>query len=218
MTPKKARLERRSAVEEESRSGQALVSSCWITLAGFAPGPVHLVDECNARARVSDFICRSYGFGCGCTPATASKHSNHAIQHAERKRSTSTVKSTWPGSVNDVDIVIVPMGSGGGGSDRDSALALQLHMIHHGPLTLDFLDRSGYGLSNTTPLSVNVVLCPNRYSAEIPIFRTLRRFSMFRYTLRELSSTGWNALQTSYEPHVDNIRLRSDQPFVPEKG
>jgi hypothetical protein len=47
------------------------------------------------------------------------------------------------GSVDDVDLAVVPMNGGRGRRDRDPALALEIHMVHDRALTLDFLDGMG---------------------------------------------------------------------------
>ncbi len=99
----------------------SLVSSCWITLAGLAP--VRSILLMNAiRGTAYRFIWRSTVIDCDCTPATAQRTST-APSRTRSDRSTSTVKSTWPGCVDDVDLVIVPVDGGRGGGDRDPSLA-----------------------------------------------------------------------------------------------
>jgi thiamine monophosphate synthase len=57
--------------------------------------PVHLVDERDARHAVLVGLAPD-GLGLGSTPATESKTAT-APSSTRRERSTSTVKSTWPG-------------------------------------------------------------------------------------------------------------------------
>ena len=40
-------------------------------------------------------------------------------------------------------LCVVPVDGGRGRRDRDAALALEVHVVHHGALTLDFLDGVG---------------------------------------------------------------------------
>ena len=51
------------------------------------------------------------------------------------------MKSTWPGRVDQVDRVVVPLDRGGGAGDGDAALPLQVHVVHRGAAAaaLDFL-------------------------------------------------------------------------------
>ena len=72
----------------------------------------------------------------GSTPATESKTAI-APSRTRSERSTSTVKSTWPGRVDDVDPVAVPLAGGRGGGDRDAALLLLLHPVHDGGALVD---------------------------------------------------------------------------------
>ena len=66
---------------------------------------------------------------CGSTPATES-NSATAPSSTRSERSTSTVKSTWPG----VSMMLMrwscPLARGGRGGDRDAALLLLLHPVH----------------------------------------------------------------------------------------
>ena len=72
-----------------------MLSSCWITLAGLAP--VRSILLMNAiRGTAYRFIWRSTVIDCDCTPATAQSTST-APSSTRSDRSTSTVKSTWPG-------------------------------------------------------------------------------------------------------------------------
>ena len=80
---------------------------------------------------------------CGSTPATESS-SVTAPSSTRSERSTSTVKSTWPGRVDDVDpvhdVVPGPEAGRGGGRDRDAALLLLLHPVHRGRALVHFTD------------------------------------------------------------------------------
>ena len=60
-----------------------------------------------------------------------------------RQRSTSTVKSTWPGGVDDVDAVALPEAGGGGGGDGDAALLLLRHPVHGGGAVMGLTDLDG---------------------------------------------------------------------------
>ena len=75
----------------------------------------------------------------GCTPATASNTAT-APSRTRRERSTSAVKSTWPGVSMMLMRCLIPFhgptggvpGAGDGGrGDRDPALALLLHPVGH---------------------------------------------------------------------------------------
>ena len=112
-------------------------------------GAVHLVDERDARHLVL-FICRQTVSDCGCTPATA-QNTATALSSTRRLRSTSIVKSTWPGRVDDVDavlgeVVLHPLPEAGGrrGGDRDAALLLLLHVVHDGRAVVHFADLVRY--------------------------------------------------------------------------
>ena len=56
---------------------------------------VHLVDEADSRHAILVRLTPD-GFDCGCTPATES-NTQTAPSSTRKERSTSTVKSTWPG-------------------------------------------------------------------------------------------------------------------------
>ena len=66
---------------------------------------------------------------CGSTPATES-NSATAPSSTRSERSTSTVKSTWPGVSMMLMRWSVPLAGGRGGGDRDAALLLLLHPVH----------------------------------------------------------------------------------------
>ena len=76
---------------------------------------------------------------CGSTPATES-NSAMAPSSTRSERSTSTVKSTWPG----VSMMLIRWSrhcSGRrGGRDRDAALLLLLHPVHRGRALVDLAD------------------------------------------------------------------------------
>ena len=76
---------------------------------------------------------------CGCTPATP-QNTTTAPSRTRSERSTSIVKSTWPGRVDQVDLVLLPLERGRGGGDRDAALALLLHPVHLGLAVVDLAD------------------------------------------------------------------------------
>ena len=54
-----------------------------------------------------------------------------------------SVKSTWPGRVDDVDAVVAPEAGGRGGGDGDAALLLLLHPVHGGGALVDLADLVG---------------------------------------------------------------------------
>ncbi len=75
----------------------------------------------------------------GCTPATP-QNTTTAPSSTRSERSTSIVKSTWPGRVDQVDLVLLPLERGRGRGDRDPALALLLHPVHLGLAVVDLAD------------------------------------------------------------------------------
>ena len=76
---------------------------------------------------------------CGCTPATASKQAT-APSSTRSERSTSAVKSTWPGVSMMLMRIAVPRAGGGSGGDGDAALLLLLHPVHGGGAFVHFAD------------------------------------------------------------------------------
>ena len=80
---------------------------------------------------------------CGSTPATESS-SVTAPSSTRSERSTSTVKSTWPGVsmmlIRYSDAVPVPEAGRRGGRDRDAALLLLLHPVHRGGALVHLTD------------------------------------------------------------------------------
>ena len=79
---------------------------------------------------------------CGSTPATES-NSAIAPSSTRSERSTSTVKSTWPGVSMMLIRWSVPLAGGRGGGDRDAALLLLLHPVHDGGALVDLADLVG---------------------------------------------------------------------------
>ena len=79
---------------------------------------------------------------CGSTPATES-NSAIAPSSTRSERSTSTVKSTWPG----VSMMLIrwsrPRSGRRGGRDRDAALLLLLHPVHRRGALVDLADLVG---------------------------------------------------------------------------
>ncbi len=73
----------------------SLLSSWAITLLGLAPVRSILLMKAT-RGTLYRFIWRSTVIDCDCTPATAQRTST-APSRTRSERSTSTVKSTWPG-------------------------------------------------------------------------------------------------------------------------
>ena len=72
-----------------------MLSSCEITLAGLAPVRSILLMNASRGTRYR-FIWRSTVIDCDWTPATAQR-TRTAPSRTRSDRSTSTVKSTWPG-------------------------------------------------------------------------------------------------------------------------
>ena len=75
----------------------------------------------------------------GSTPATES-NSAIAPSRTRSERSTSTVKSTWPGVSMMLMRWSVPGRGRRGGRDRDAALLLLLHPVHRGRALVDLAD------------------------------------------------------------------------------
>ena len=105
------------------------------------PGAVHLVDERDSRNRVplhlavdGDRLRLHAGHG--------AEHQHGAVEHPERPLHLDG-EINVPGRVDDVDLRVVPVDRRRGRGDRDPSLLLQLHVVHHGTLTLDFLDHVG---------------------------------------------------------------------------
>ena len=94
-----------------------------------APGPVHLVDEAARGARGSASAWRQTVSDCASTPFTPS-NTTTAPSSTRRLRSTSAVKSTWPGRVDQVELVGPPADRRRGGRDRDAALLLLGQVVH----------------------------------------------------------------------------------------
>ena len=113
----------------------------------------------NAMHGMYLVACRQTVSDCGCTPATASKYGDRAIEHAADRRSTSAVKSTWPGVsmmlmrslipenfVNARLLTLRPRAGRRRRRDRNPALALLFHPIGHGRAFMhfsDFVDHAG---------------------------------------------------------------------------
>ena len=76
---------------------------------------------------------------CGSTPATPSNTAT-APSSTRSERSTSTVKSTWPGVSMMLIRVVVPDAGGGGRRDGDAALLLLDHPVHRGGALVDLTD------------------------------------------------------------------------------
>ena len=75
----------------------------------------------------------------GSTPATASKTAT-APSRTRSDRSTSTVKSTWPGVSMMLIERVAPVAGGGGRGDGDAALLLLDHPVHGGGALVDLAD------------------------------------------------------------------------------
>ena len=144
------RLRRRSGSGAARRSGRASLSSCSMTLAGLAP--VRSILLMNAiRGTLYRFIWRSTVIDCDCTPATAQR-TRTAPSSTRSDRSTSTVKSTWPGVSMMLILLSFQRDRRGGRGDRDPSLLLELHVVHHRPFAPDLLDHVGRAGVEQDPL------------------------------------------------------------------
>ena len=76
---------------------------------------------------------------CGSTPATPSNTAT-APSSTRSERSTSTVKSTWPGVSMMLMGWSLPQAGGGGRRDGDAALLLLDHPVHGGGALVDLTD------------------------------------------------------------------------------
>ena len=76
---------------------------------------------------------------CGSTPATASNTAT-APSRTRSDRSTSTVKSTWPGVSMMLIQRVAPLAGGGGAGDGDAALLLLDHPVHDRRALVDLTD------------------------------------------------------------------------------
>ena len=86
--------------------------------------------------------CRQTVSVCGSTPWLPS--STHTAPSSTRsERSTSMVKSTWPGVSMMLRRLSVPERGGRGGGDGDAALLLLLHPVHGRGAVVDFADLMG---------------------------------------------------------------------------
>ena len=75
----------------------------------------------------------------GSTPPTESKTTT-APSRTLSDLSTSIVKSTWPGRVDDVYPVVVPETGRGSGSNGNTPLPFLLHPVHGGRAFMNFAD------------------------------------------------------------------------------
>ena len=78
----------------------------------------------------------------GSTPATASKHADGTVEHAERTLHLEREVDVARG-VDDVDAVILPRAGGRRGGDGDAALLLLLHPVHGGGALVHLADLVG---------------------------------------------------------------------------
>ena len=76
---------------------------------------------------------------CGSTPVTASNTAT-APSSTRSERSTSMVKSTWPGVSMMLMRWLAPEAGGRGGGDGDAALLLLLHPVHRRGALVDLAD------------------------------------------------------------------------------
>ena len=101
---------------------------CWTQRSGSAPTRSHLLMKAMRGTRYLS-AWRHTVSDCGSTPPTAQKTAT-APSSTRRLRSTSMVKSTWPGVSMMLMRWLAPEAGRRGGRDGDAALLLLLHPVH----------------------------------------------------------------------------------------
>ena len=114
---------------------------CATTPAKSAPTRSILLMKAIARDLNLSAWCQTVS-DCGSTPPTPQKTTT-APSSTRRLRSTSIVKSTWPGCVDQMDLVPVPVERGRRRGDGDAALALLRHPVHLRLTVVDFAHACG---------------------------------------------------------------------------
>ena len=100
---------------------------------------VHLVDEGDARHAVVVGLA-PHRLGLRLHRRRRRRTRATAPSSTRSERSTSMVKSTWPGRVDDVDAGVAPEAGGRGRGDGDAALLLLLHPVHRRGALVDLAD------------------------------------------------------------------------------
>ena len=100
---------------------------------------VHLVDEAQPRHVVAVGLAPD-GLGLGLDAADAAEDRHRPVQHAQADRSTSMVKSTWPGVSMRLIVWSSPLAGGGGRGDGDAPLLLLGQVVHDGRAVVDLAD------------------------------------------------------------------------------
>ena len=108
---------------------------------GIGAGAVHLVDEGDPRHGVTLHLAID-GDRLRLHAGHGTEHEHRAVEHAERPLDLDGEVDVAR-RVDDVDLLVFPVDRGGGRGDRDPSFLLQLHVVHHRPLTLDLLDHVG---------------------------------------------------------------------------
>ena len=104
-------------------------------------GPVHLVDEADARDGVLVGLA-PHGLGLGLDAGDGVEHRDRTVEHPKRPLHLDGEVDVARG-VDDVDPVAVPLTGGGSGGDGDAPLLLLLHPVHGGRAVVDLADLVG---------------------------------------------------------------------------
>ena len=99
---------------------------------------VDLVDETNSRDAVFIGLTPDF-FRLRLHAMHRVKHSNRAVEHAQRALHLGR-KIDVAGGIDNVDANVVPGAGGGGGSNGDAALLLLLHPVHDGRAFMHLAD------------------------------------------------------------------------------
>ena len=170
---------------------------------GIRAGAVHLVDEGDPRHGVP-FHLAIDGDRLRLNASHRAKHKHRAIEHAERPFDLDG-EIDVARRVDDVDLLVFPVDRGGRRGDGDPSFLLQLHVVHHRPLTLDLLDHVGAAgviqnaLGERGLARVNVSGDPN-ISVVSQVFHSPGLLS-------QSTNKGWNALWPGQEPRDKRLML-----------
>src|SRR5208337_4244808 len=104
-------------------------------------GAIHLVDEGDSWDGIPLHLAID-GDRLRLDASHGAEDQHSSVEHAERPLDLDGEVDVAR-SVDDVDRLVVPVDSGRSRGDRDPSLLLQLHVVHHGPFTLDLLDHVG---------------------------------------------------------------------------
>ena len=101
-------------------------------------GAVELVDEADAGDVVAVGLA-PHRLRLGLDTGDAVEDRDRAVENPKRALDLDR-EVDMPGSVDDVDQVLVPDAGGGGGGDGDATLLLLLHPVHGGGALMDLTD------------------------------------------------------------------------------